>query len=206
MTPDIVVSKTHHVRPGVRHVLDPHHAIVVDSLITERTTASLVTGLEGHVCVAHVARLNRQRCEFLQPLHETSAPHNETVGSVPHIRHDQARLDSSPSSATAKERTVDEYLSSVPTTSRHDDNRTPPNTARAHTQLPPRHKYAWAETLQFLASALAFKATHMPARPASDKWICARLHPFFQRLLDDAAFWHELASNLEMNWLSSSRT
>ena len=99
MTPDLVV----------RHVLDPHHVSVVDSLITERTTATLVIGLEGHVCVAHVARLYRQRCEFLQLVHEMSAPHNETVGSVPHVRHDQARLDSNPSSATAKERTVDEH-------------------------------------------------------------------------------------------------
>ena len=92
MAPDLVVSRTHHVRLGVRHVLDPHHVIVVDSLITERTTATLLIGLEGHVCVAHVARMYRQRCEFLQLIHEMSAPHNETVGSVPHVRHDQARL------------------------------------------------------------------------------------------------------------------
>jgi len=89
MTPDLVVSRTHHVRLGVGHVLDPHHVIVVDSLITERTTATLVIGLEGHVSVTHVASMNRQRCGFLQLVHETSAPHGEAAGSVPHVRHDQ---------------------------------------------------------------------------------------------------------------------
>ena len=35
-------------------------------------------------------------------------------------------------------------------------------------------------------------STRMPVRPASDKWIRSGLHPFLERLLDDAAFWHEL--------------
>jgi hypothetical protein len=46
----------------------------------------------------------------------------------------------------------------------------------------------------------------MPIGPASDKWICSGLYPFSERQLEDVAFWHELAGELEMHWLSSSGT